>query len=71
MFLYRFRILDQRFDQKRQPQNDEVLRGIQPVDEPTMEPLSSGKRCKGEILNIVGLQKISRDTHFLRCQADR
>ncbi len=64
-------MLDQRFDQKRHPQHDEALRGIQPVDEPTMEPLPSEKRCNRGILNIVSLQMISRDTPFLRCQADR
>ncbi len=71
MCLYHFRILDLRFDRKRQPQYDDALRGIQPVEEPTMEPLPSEKRCKREILNIVGLQMISRDTPFLRCQADQ
>ncbi len=60
-----------RFDRKHQPQHDEALLGIQPVDEPTMEPLASEKCRKREILNIVGLQMISRDTPFLRCQADR
>ncbi len=60
-----------RFDRKHQTQNDDALLGIQPVDEPTMELLPSEKRCKREILNIVGLQMISRDTFFLRCQADR
>ncbi len=71
MYLYHFRILGLIFDRKRQPQHDEALRGIQPVDEPTMEPLPSEKRCKREILNLVGLQMISRDTPFLHCQADR
>ncbi len=71
MGLYHFRILDLRFDRKRQSQHDEALRSIQPVDEPTMEPLPSKKRCKREIMNIVGLQMISRDTPYLRCQADR
>ncbi len=71
MGLYHFRILDLRFDRKRKSQHDEALRSIEPVDEPTMDSLPSEKRCKGEILNIVGLQMISRDTPFLRCQADR
>ncbi len=71
MCLYHFRILDLRFDRNRQPQPDEALRGIQPVDEPTMEPLPSEKRCKREIVNTVSLQVISRGTPFLRCQADR
>ncbi len=71
MCLYHFRILVLRFDRKRQPQHDEVLRGIKPVDELTMEPLPSERRCKRAVLNIVGLQMISRDTPFLRCQADR
>ncbi len=69
MCLYHFRILEQRFIRKGQPQHDEALRGIQPVDEPMMELLPSEKRCKSE--NIFGLQMISRDTPFLRCQADR
>ncbi len=56
---------------KGQPPHDETLRGIQPVDDPTVEPTPSKKHCKREVLNIVGLQLISRDTPFLRCQADR
>ncbi len=71
MCLYHFRILDLKFDQKRQPQHDEALRGTLPVDEPTMEPLPSEMRCKREVLNIVSLQRISRDTSLLDCQADR
>ncbi len=63
--------MDLGFDRKRQSQHDEALRSIQLVDEPTMEPLPSEKRCKREILTIVGLQMISRDTPFLRSQADR
>ncbi len=70
MCLHHFRILDLRFDRKRQTQHDEALRGIQPVDEPTMEPLPLEKGCKIEIVNIVSLQMISRDTPFFRCQAD-
>ncbi len=42
MCLYRFRILGLRFDQKRQPQHDKALRGIQPVDDPTVEPKTKG-----------------------------
>ncbi len=68
---YHFRILDLRFDRKRPPQHDEALRGIQPVGDPTMEQLPSEKHCRREVLNIVGLQMISRDTPFLRCQADK
>ncbi len=58
------------FDRKRQPQHDEALRGIQPVEDTTVEPPPSEKHCKREILNIVGLKMISCDTPFLRCQAD-
>ncbi len=71
MCLHYLWFLDLRFDRKRQPQHYETFRGIQPVDEPTMEPLPSEKRCNREILNIVGFQMISRDTPFSRCQADR
>ncbi len=71
MCLYHFRILKLRFDRKGQLQHDEALRGIQPVDEPMMEPLPSKKRCKREILNMFGFQMISRDIPFLRSQADR
>ncbi len=71
MCLYHFRFLDLRFDRKRQPQHDEALRGIQPVEDPTVEPPPSAKHCKREILNIIGLQLISRDTPFLRWQADQ
>ncbi len=71
MCLYHFRYLDLRFDRKRQPQHDETLRGIQPVEDPTVEPPPSEKRYEREILNIVGLQMISRDTPSLRCQADQ
>ncbi len=71
VYVYHFRILDLRFDRKRQPQHDEALRGIQPVGDPTMEPPPSEKHGKREFLNIVGLQVISRDTLFLRCQADQ
>ncbi len=64
MRLYHFRVLDLRFDRKRQPKHDKV-------DYPTMEPPPSEKHCKREAFNIVGLQMISRDTPFLRYQADR
>ncbi len=64
-----FRVLKLRYDRKGKLQHDEALRDIQPVDEPMMEPLPSEKRCKRE--NIFGLQMITRDTPFLRCQADR
>ncbi len=37
-------------------------RHIQPVDDPTVEPTTSEKHCKREVLNTVGLQIISRDT---------
>ncbi len=61
--------LDLRFDRKRQPQHDEALRGIQPVEDPTAEPPPSEKDYKRAVLSIIGLQMISRDTPFLRCQA--
>ncbi len=41
------------------------------VDDPTVEPTPSEKHCKGEVLNIFGIQVISRDTPFLRWQADQ
>ncbi len=71
MRLYHLRLLDLRFGRKRQPKHDEALRGIQQVDDPTVEPIPSEKHYKREVLNIVGLQMISRDTPFFRCQADR
>ncbi len=71
MCLYHFRIPDLRSDWKRYPQQDKALRGIQTVDDPTVEPTPSEKHCKREVLNIVGLQMISRDTQFLWCRADR
>ncbi len=49
----------------------EALRGIQQVEESTVEPPPSEKHCKRAVLNIVGLQMISRGTPFLRCQADQ
>ncbi len=63
--------MDLRFDRKRQPQHDEAARGIQLVGDPTMEPPPSQKHCKREVLDIVGLQMISRDTPFLRSQTDK
>ncbi len=71
MCSYHFRILDLKFYRKRQPQYDEAPRGIQPVDNPTVESTPSEKNCKRAVLNIVTLQVIYRDTPFLRCQADR
>ncbi len=71
MSLYHFRFLDLIFDRKRQPQHDEALRGIQAVEDPTVEPPSSEKQYKRAVLCIVGLQIISLDTPFLRCQADQ
>ncbi len=71
MRLYHFRILDLRFDRKRQPQHDKALQGIQQLNDPTVEPIPSEKHCKREILNIAGLQIISRDIPILRCQADQ
>ncbi len=70
MGLYHFRFLNLRFNRKRQPQHDEALRDIQPVEDPTVEPPPSEKHYKRAVLSIVGLQMISRDTPFLRCQAD-
>ncbi len=32
------------------------------MNDPTVEPLPSEKHCKRDVLNIVGLQLISRDT---------
>ncbi len=58
-----FRIYD--LTEKNQLQHDETLRGIQPVEDPTEEPPPSEKHY------IAGLQMISRDTPFLRFQADQ
>ncbi len=41
------------------------------VDDPTVEPTPSEKHCKREVLDIIGIQVISRDTPFLRWQADQ
>ncbi len=71
MCLYHFRFLDLRFTRKSQPQHAETLRGIQPVEDPTVEPPPSEKQYKRAVLSIVSLQMISRDTPFLRCQADQ
>ncbi len=69
--LYHFRILDLKFDRKRQLQLDEALRGIQPMEDPTVEPQPSEKHCKTAVLNLVVPQLISRDIPFLQCQADQ
>ncbi len=69
MCLHHFRILDPKFDRKRQPQQNKALRGIQPVDDPTLEPIPSEKHCQLEVLNIVSLD-FGGDTLLLRCQAD-
>ncbi len=65
------KFLDLRINRKRQPQHDEALRGIQPVEDPTVESPLSERHYKRAVLTIVGLQMISRDTPFLRCQADQ
>ncbi len=41
------------------------------MEDPTAEPPASEKHYKGAVLSIAGLQMISRDTPFLRCQADQ
>ncbi len=69
MCLYHFRFLDQRFDHKHQPQYDEALRCIQPVKDRTVEPPPSEKHCKRAVLNIVGVQMISRDLAMLSWSA--
>ncbi len=71
MCLYHVQTLDLRFHRKRQPQHDEAPRGIQLVDDPTVEPTPSEKHCKREVSNTVVPQMISRDTPFVQCQADR
>ncbi len=71
MRLHHFRILDLRFDRKRQPQHAKALQGIQQLNDPTVEPIPSEKHCKRDILNTAGLQIISRDIPFLRCEADQ
>ncbi len=71
MCFHHFRILDLRFVRKRQPQHDEALRCNQPAEDPTVEPPPSEKHCKREVLGIVSLQMIFRDTPFLQYQADR
>ncbi len=71
MCLHCLWFLDLRFDRKHQLQHDETLRGIQPVEDPTAEPPPSEKQYKRAVLSITDLQMISRDTPFLRCQADQ
>ncbi len=71
MRLYYLWFLDLRFDRKHQLQHDETLRGIQPVEDPMAEPPPSEKHYKRAVVSIAGLQMISRDTPFLRCQADQ
>ncbi len=41
------------------------------MDDPTVEPTPSEKHSKREVLSIAGIQMISHDTPFLRCQADQ
>ncbi len=71
MCLYYLWFLDLRFDRKHQLQHDETLRGIQPVEDPAAEQPPSEKQYKRAALGIANLQMISRDTPFLRCQADQ
>ncbi len=62
--------LDLRFARKHKLQHNEMLRGTQPVEDPTAGPPPSEKHYKSAVLTIARLQMISRDTPFLRCQAD-
>ncbi len=41
------------------------------MEDPTAEPPLSETHHKRAVLSIAGLQMISRDTPFLRCQADQ
>ncbi len=45
--------------------NHNTIKCFEAVDDPTVEPTPSEKHFKREVLNIVGLQMISRDTPFL------
>ncbi len=41
------------------------------MEDPTAGPPPSEKHYKGAVLSNASLQMISRDTPFLRCQADQ